>query len=93
MEYLMTGVMTMLGLSILGTFGLIMWVAWYIYSDIQKDKESYKHSPLKPCEWKSKECVYSTGCGEEFYDASESGNPVTDWLNYCPYCGRKVKER
>ena len=57
-------------------------------------KENHKQEKPAYCEWvKDDSYILSTGCGEDFYDASESGNPVTDWLNYCPYCGRKVKEK
>lgn len=91
MDYLMTGIMIMLGLSILGTFGLVVGVAWYIFQQVKKDAKIL--TTTESCSWKSKEGIYLTGCGEEFYDASESGNPVTDWLNYCPYCGRKVEEK
>ncbi len=46
-------------------------------------------NPARQCEWRGK-FSYATGCDKEFFDASESGNPVTDWLNYCPYCGGRV---
>ena len=42
------------------------------------------------CIWRGK-YSYATGCGKEFFDASETGDPVTDWLSFCPYCGGKVE--
>ncbi len=53
----------------------------------------------KTCEWKnhsgenSDDCtgLYDTSCKEVFYDATESGTPVSDWAKYCPYCGRSIK--
>ncbi len=44
----------------------------------------------KKCEWRPSAELYETGCNEKFFDSSESGAPVTDWLNYCPYCGKPV---
>ncbi|CAH9016222.1 conserved hypothetical protein [Vibrio phage 193E37-1] len=88
MEYLFIGMSLSLGISILGTFGLVIGVSWYIYCEIQKDNKS---TQTKYCKWGIKDGVYTTNCGEDFYDASESGNPVTDWLNHCPYCGCKVR--
>lgn len=47
---------------------------------------------IQKCKWKGGigAAIYKTSCGHEFHDSSETGNPVTDWLRYCPYCGKKV---
>jgi len=45
----------------------------------------------KKCHWRPRAELYNTECGEKFFDSTESGNPVTDWLSYCPYCGKPVK--
>lgn len=89
MDYVLMALLVLLGLSIFGTFILVVSVSVYIYKQMVKDKVEIKHT----CSWKSNDTgVYNTDCGEEFFDATESGNPVTDWVNFCPYCSRKVKE-
>ena len=90
MEFLMYGTMVLLGLTILGAFLLLFFVIGYIYKEIKKDNTVQE--PVKYCHWREQDSgLLRTGCGEDFYDASESGNPATDWLNYCPYCGSKVE--
>jgi hypothetical protein len=47
----------------------------------------------KKCYWSGRgfSANYKTACGHEFHDNSETGNPVTDWLSYCPYCSKRVE--
>ncbi|WP_252108942.1 MULTISPECIES: hypothetical protein [unclassified Halomonas] len=35
--------------------------------------------------------IYKTSCGHEFYNAADDGCPVTDWLSFCPYCGKPAE--
>lgn len=93
MGYLMDGILILLAVCVLGVFILLSTVFGYIVQDIIKSRPR----PKSVCDWtKSTELDdYTTGCRNEFYDASESSNPVTDTLTYCPYCGDhiNVKER
>jgi hypothetical protein len=46
--------------------------------------------PATDCVWRGV-TEYKTGCGNIFYDAAETGNPITDWATYCPYCGKTIR--
>jgi hypothetical protein len=52
----------------------------------------FKKRKAKECSWKGSgwASIHKTDCGHEFHDSSETGNPVTDWLTFCPYCGNRV---
>ncbi len=95
MEFIIFPVLILLGFCIIGTTGLLLFVAWYIASDIIQGTKKRKESSSKYCEWgKAVELDdYTTECSNTFYDASESGNPITDSLTFCPYCGDKIKTR
>jgi len=47
------------------------------------------------CQWKpiTDYCSeYDSGCGHSFANMQD-GNPVTDWANYCPFCGNTIVEQ
>lgn len=99
------GLIVISGFGLLGLIGLLSYISiWYlmlfmmlvfmlssfIVMGIRYDK---RHS--SKCTW-TKDAdelsgEHKTQCGEVFNDATESGNPVTDWVTYCPYCSGKVK--
>lgn len=86
-DYVMGAMLGLLGLCILGTAALVIVVAVYIFRDMSKRKVK-----TTQCNWLRFSAMedYSTSCKNRFYDASESGNPVTDSLTYCPYCGGRI---
>lgn len=53
----------------------------------------FKKREVKKCGWLGGwwSSIYKTSCGHEFHDSSETGNPVTDWVRFCPYCGKQVE--
>ncbi|AWB00234.1 hypothetical protein CU052_13425 [Vibrio harveyi] len=90
MEYLMYFIVIMLSFCVAGVAVLLISVAIYIAKQIKKDSEK---SVNQSCKWfrASPMDDYSTQCGRSFYDASESGNPITDLLSYCPYCAGQIE--
>ncbi len=92
MDLLMLFVMGALALCVAGVLLLIIFVALYIIMDIRRDKKSRKVIEGF-CEYSRQSLLddYTTGCGNEFHDSSETGNPVTDWATFCPYCGNKIR--
>lgn len=90
MDWSIGFVMLMLSGCIVGTFFLVCSVAWYIWKEISKPSNTEDESL---CDWKSDGEIFKTNCGNSFFDATESGNPITDWITYCPYCGDKVKQK
>lgn len=72
-------------------FSFAFYVLFKLFIEIAKgDKKN------SSCKWVKKDDhldqEYKTSCGSVFYDSTESGDPVTDWLTYCPYCSLKVKK-
>ena len=50
----------------------------------------YREVFPRKCHWINSDdvqVVYKTACKEEFHNAVDNGDPVTDWANNCPYCG------
>lgn len=92
MEYIMLFIMTVLSVCIFLVFVFVLMAIYYGYRQISALP---KHKNNKSCEWYKDTDELSgehkTQCGEVFNDATESGNPVTDWITYCPYCPGKVK--
>jgi len=91
MEYLQMFLMGVLSLCGVGVAALLVFVFVYIANDMIKTRN--KQCRESNCKWdKNGDLdIYSTSCDHEFFDATESGNPPTDWLTYCPYCSGKVK--
>lgn len=67
-------------------FGALLIVSILIKLAIEIVKEKNPSA----CKWKG-EGEYETACGNRFFDSTESGNPITDWAKYCPYCGRVIR--
>jgi hypothetical protein len=88
MEYLLGFILTVLGVCIFLTFIFVLMTMYYGYKQITLLPKNDKCKWVKYSDELSGEHV--TQCGEIFNDATESGNPVTDWVKYCPYCGGKV---
>lgn len=91
MDMLMFLIMAMLLACIVGVAVLLISVTVYILKAIEKEKRKLK---VRRCLWlrSSEMDDYTSGCRHSYYDASESGNPITDALTYCPYCGGVIDE-
>ena len=92
MEYLQMFLMGILSLCAIGVFALMVFVFLYIAIDLIRNNKKRK-AVRSNCQWNKSGDLddYSTQCGNQFYDATESGNPPTDWMTYCPYCSGEVK--
>jgi len=46
----------------------------------------------RPCTWtEDEDGNWDTGCNEKFIVIEDS--PVANGMNFCPYCGRTLKEK
>lgn len=91
MDYIFKVLVMGLGATILGAALLLFYVGTYIYREIKEEKQT-KKSEINKCRFTRLTALddWETSCGHNFYDASESGNPVTDWAKFCPYCGGQI---
>lgn len=87
MSTLLTTILVLTFLGILSGLIFCIWVGYklVIYSPDKLGLHTCKYTPID--EWSE---IHDTQCGETFYNATE-GSTVQDWMNYCPYCGGKVK--
>lgn len=92
MEYLLYTMVSLLIICVIGVAFLLAFVAHWIWSEIIEEKALNKR-PSKSCKYKRVSVLddWSTECGKVFHDATESGNPVSDWAKYCPFCGGEIK--
>lgn len=63
---------------------LIYCIRWLIKSDRKNNN----------CKWSAIDDYnsgFDSACGKEFYCSDESGDCVTEWASYCPFCGKKIK--
>lgn len=88
MDYLLMFVMSILSVCIFLVFIFVLMAIYYGYKQIRDCRED-------KCKWKKDKDElsgeYTTHCGHVFNDATESGDSVTDWVKYCPYCAGEVK--
>lgn len=87
-DFVMYFVLTIQAISVVGVLFLVGLVACWIYKEIRKGDEKEK------CKWKDEksESIFKTECGKQFFDASETGSPPTDWMTHCPYCGKHIED-
>lgn len=87
-DYLIISSLFFSASCILAGYSLAAYITFRVAMEIRKRK--------KGCEWSSINDMldqeYKTSCGKVFYDATESGEHVTDWIKYCPYCSEEVKK-
>lgn len=88
MEYIINGLIGFTVLFVVFGFILIAFILVKFALEVVK-------FPHKKCEWSAPKNLfdseYKTQCGSIFHDATESGDPVTDWIKFCPYCSKSVK--
>ncbi|UZV41323.1 TMhelix containing protein [Vibrio phage vB_VpaM_R16F] len=89
MDYLILFIISVLSICIFLVFVFVIMATYYGYRQIKLLPRNSKCTWNKDVDELSGK--YKTQCGEVFNDATESGNPVTDWITYCPYCSGKVK--
>ena len=98
MSALLTSILVLTFLGILAGLVFCIWIGYKIVKDLTKkesaivDKHTCKYTPeLDRSIWQISTGIYHTGCGKEFNDSTDTGQPITDWMTYCPYCGGKVE--
>lgn len=92
MDLIMSATIVFLMISVIGVLALVLFVSCYIVADVRKSVKKSKVIESN-CNWHRVSNIddYRTACGHEFYDASESGDPITDVISFCPYCGCKIE--
>lgn len=92
MNVLSISIMSGLIFCIAGVAFLLTSVAIWIFKEIREEIRLSKR-PSKKCTYKRFHELddWKTECGCDFHDATETGNPVTDWATYCPYCGGEIE--
>lgn len=97
MNVILNITMVVLTLAVFVATILMFMGVFRLYNAIKNDNKTFRNKAIENgvCNWQRKPMLddqsYSTQCGKEFFDATETGEPVTDWVDYCCYCGKKVK--
>lgn len=96
MNILLTTILILTFLGILSGLFFCIWVAYkvvtYTPNTVVTEVKTCKYTPeLDKSIWQIPTGNYHTACGKKFNDSTDTGQPITDWMTYCPYCGGKVK--
>lgn len=85
-------IMSILFLCVIGVAFLLVSVTAWILKEMREEARLSKR-PRKNCIYKKFNELddWETECGCDFHDATETGNPITDWATYCPYCGGEIE--
>lgn len=92
MDLLMVFILLLLGACVSGVFLLIIFVFYFVARNFIAEGNESKRA-LDKCRYKRFSALddYKTSCGNDFHDATETGDPVSDWAKFCPYCGREIE--
>lgn len=86
MNWLALLVISIFAVCAIGLLFLVCVAAWHLWTEMSGTK------PLK-CNWRYDGDLFKTNCGKSFIYATEDQSSITDWITYCPYCGKKVNKK